>query len=674
MAKIFFSRGIDKYDNRPDQRSSADFNIFVDVIDRDRSPQKGLTYICAALGIGVHYQQPQKYHGIDHWRLKNHALDRCFLAFDFDGFASPEVFEEVCQYFQKWNCLIYTTASHSELAPRARAIVELDRTVSYVEGVELGMAAQRMLESVFGVGSIKFDDSVYRATQPLFTPVTSSISTRCLGQPMEVDRVINTYPVQVSAQISNVVTNVDTNITSKIFQWPSGFIQKGNRNPTMLRYAGHLRKRGHTEEEILALALAMNVQRFDPALSDEEVADICDRYSHQNSSSISTQFIEIDTGGVFAESAGAFHVPVTPPPKREYVFAGQVTAGTLNVIGGQGGVSKTMLVMQACVAAAVGGSIGNLSISAGASLLFLGEEDEAERDRRMGAICQHFNADRTLVEKRVKCYGAAGIDIRLTQKIESNAQATQMGDEVIRIALAHSVDSGAPLKIIVFDHSRLVLGGDPNSAEDVTQLTRILTKIARATGAAVILLAHSPKSVATKAGNEISSTDIAGSSAFVDNARAAYMMWTMREEEAKSHHVPELDRMKYVRLENVKANYAQTGGGYWFKRKFMQDWDVAVLEQVALYSPSIFEAKGTHALRDRILSELRKKPGGITERHLRDMSGKNGLLKASDASVRKEVQSMLEDALIDRRKPTDAERRQFKLGGGVREILASLSE
>ena len=101
---------------------------------------------------------------------------------------------------------------------------------------------------------------------------------------------------------------------------------------------------------------------------------------------------------------------------------------------------------------------------------------------------------------------------------------------------------------------------------------------------------------------------------------------------------------------------------------------VAVLEQVALYSPSIFEAKGTHALRDRILSELRKKPGGITERHLRDMSGKNGLLKASDASVRKEVQSMLEDALIDRRKPTDAERRQFKLGGGVREILASLSE
>lgn len=56
------------------------------------------------------------------------------------------------------------------------------------------------------------------------------------------------------------------------------------------------------------------------------------------------------------------------------------------------------------------------------------------------------------------------------------------------------------------------------------------------------------------------------------------------------------------------------------------------------------------------------------------MSGKNGLLKASDASVRREVQSMLEDALIDRRKPTDAERRQFKLGGGVREILASLSE
>lgn len=441
----------------------------------------------------------------------------------------------------------------------------------------------------------------------------------------------------------------------------------------MLRYAGHLRQRGYTEEEILTLALAMNSQRFDPPLSEDEVADICDRYSHQNTNAELMQFSAENIDGNFSECSGSFEVPLVPPPKRDYVFAGQITAGTLGVIGGQGGVSKTMLLMQACVAAAVGSSLGHLSISPGSSLLFLGEEDEAERDRRMGAICQHFKFDRALVQQRVKCFGAAGIDIRLTQKINSNAHATQMGDEVIRIAKEHSKNTNVPLKFIVFDHARLVLGGDPNNAEDVTQLTRVLTNIAKKTGAAVFLVAHSPKSVAGKAGNEISASDISGSSAFVDNGRGAFMMWSMREDEAKTHHIPESDRIQYVRIGNVKTNYAQPGGGYWFKRVALPDWEVAVLEQVYLYSPSMFESKGTQALRDRILVELRKKTGGITERYLRDMAGKSGVLKASDAAVRKEVRSMLEDGLIDRRKPTLEERRQHKLAGGVREVLVSMS-
>ncbi len=669
MNEIIFSRGTKKFDNCPVQRSAPDFNSFLDFVDKDRSSRKGLTYICAALGAGIHYQQPKKYQGVDHWRLKNYALDRCFLAFDFDGFSSPDVFEKVRQYFEQWNCLIYTTASHTEDAPRARAIVELDRPVSYAEGVELGMAAQRMLESIFGVGAIEFDDSVYRASQPLYTPVDSSTSTRWLGHPMEVDRIINTYP----AQSINPNATGEASISNNAFQWPTGFVQQGSRNQTMLRYAGHLRGRGHTEEEILVLALAMNAQRFSPSLPEDEVGDICDRYSHQNTNTGPMQFSVEDVGGSLSECSGSFEVPTTPPPKRDYVFAGQITAGTLAVIGGQGGVSKTMLLMQACVAAAVGSSLGNLNISPGASLLFLGEEDEAERDRRMGAICQYFNADRKLVQQRVKCFGAAGIDIRLTQKINSNAHSTPMGEEVIRIARAHANEAGVPVKIIVFDHARLVLGGDPNNAEDVTQLTRVLTNIAKKTGAAVFLVAHSPKSVANKTGNEMSASDISGSSAFVDNGRGAFMMWSMREDEAKAHHIPESERVQYVRIGNVKTNYAQPGGGYWFKRVALPDWEVAILESVFLNSASVFESKATHALRDRILSELRKKPGGVTERSLRDMAGKTGVLKASDASVRKEVQAMLDDGLINRRKPTDAERRQYKLSGGIRDVLVSMS-
>lgn len=179
----------------------------------------------------------------------------------------------------------------------------------------------------------------------------------------------------------------------------------------------------------------------------------------------------------------------------------------------------------------------------------------------------------------------------------------------------------------------MALSGDPNSAEDVTQLTRVSTNIARVTGAAVLLLSHSPKSVAKKTSSEIGESDIAGPSAFVDNARAAYMMWTMREDEAKTHHIADSDRRNYVRLENVKATYAQTSRGGWFKRKFLSDLDVAVLEQTNVYSSSIFESKSIHALRDRILTELRRKNGGVTERSLRDMAGKTDSSK--DANLQR---------------------------------------
>lgn len=89
MALITFSSGTNKFDNCPAQNSAPDFHTFLDLVDKDRSPKKGLAYICAALCMGTHYQQPEKYQGLNHWRLKNHGQDRRFLAFDCDGFSSP---------------------------------------------------------------------------------------------------------------------------------------------------------------------------------------------------------------------------------------------------------------------------------------------------------------------------------------------------------------------------------------------------------------------------------------------------------------------------------------------------------------------------------------------------------------------------------------------------------
>ena len=330
-----------------------------------------------------------------------------------------------------------------------------------------------------------------------------------------------------------------------------------------------------------------------------------------------------------------------------------------------------MLMLQTVVAAAMGVQMEGIQVAEGGSILFLGEEDDAERDRRIGAICLQMNANPQLLEKRIKCYAAAGLDIRLTRTNESNIQPTDLVERIIQITTEHRESAGVPVRIIVFDHARLVLAGDPNDAQDVTELTRVLTYIARETGAAVFLLAHSPKSVLNKEGDEMNAADIAGSSAFVDNSRATFMMWTMRKGEAKNLGISEQERSKYVRLENVKSNYAAQGGGYWLERKPIQDWGISLLVKATLQIPSTFQSKNVTNLRGRILTQLNKKHGGITERNLRDMAGKDGDLGASDAKIRAEIKKMLDEGLIDRRAPTPDERRLHRLSGQVREILVS---
>jgi hypothetical protein len=676
MRHFQYSRGQDKFDNQPDQRSAVDFDEFADSLAADRSPRKGLTYICAALDTGPHYDKPEQYPGEAHWRLKDYGQPRRFLAFDFDGFARPSVFSLLCDHLSRFNALIYTTASHLPEAPRARAIVELNREVSPDEGVALGEAMQRSIESEFGAEQIKFDQSVYRSTQPIYTPVTSSEVFRHKGSPIDVDAMLAAWPqppMQTAPTGPQRISMLGHLLGG--FEVPQGVVARGERNSTMLRYVGHLRGRGLHEDEIWVLANTLNDQQFEPPLDADELRSVCDRYSHQNTAVLPHAWANgvASDLGLFSFADGAVVVPTSPPAKRHYVFAGQVTAGTVCTLGGSGGTSKTMLMMQIAVAAAVGQKCGAMAVAAGASMLFLGEEDAAERDRRLGGICAHWNADRALVARRVKCFAAAGVDIRLTKKVDSNAEQTALGNQVIEMAKAHAAEAGTPITLIVFDHARLVLGGDPNAADDVTQLTRVLTRIARETGACVVLLAHSPKSVMSKAGSEINAADIAGSSAFVDNSRAAFMMWSMREDEAKQHQVPLADRNKFVRLENVKANYAHTGGGCWFKRHFMSDWDIAVLDEAALWSPGLFAGKAQGALRSRILDVVRKKPGGITARSLRDQAGKAGELKASEKTVRAEIEDMISEGLLDRRPPTQAERRDHKLAAAVREVLVAFA-
>jgi AAA domain/Primase C terminal 1 (PriCT-1) len=650
--KICFSLGTSNYDNCPSQLVAASVKEFFDHLVSDQSTKKGMRYICGPMSAGPH-DKPLEYPGEKTWRLKRLALPRRFLAFDIDHCNDPTDFERLREYFSRWQSCFYTTASSMPEAPRARGIVILSAETSPSECESLGVILEKEIKASIG-NVFHFDPSVYRASQPIYTPLVNADFWSFDG-----------LPVQVADYAS--IIKVPPHSVRDVTVRPEGHgtIPVGSRNSTVLSQVGKWRRLGLTESEVLTLAKEFNQTCTDEPLGLGEVEDICSRYAHQ-STALAPSGPSEDTW----LTSGKRVIPRVAPPPRRYVFGHTITPGTLAVLGGSGGASKTMLAMQICASAACAKSIGEIQVAEGSSLLLLGEEDDAERDRRLGGICHHFALDVNKVMDRVLCIGAAGIDIRLTQQIESNTHPTGLGDRIVDLATDHANDCGVPLQFIVIDHARLVLGGDPNNAEDVTQLTRVLTNIARQTGAAVLLIAHSPKSVLSKAGYEINAADIAGSSAFVDNGRTAFMAYGMREEEAKKHYVPESERHNWVRVQNVKANYAQSGLGWWFKRMVVPGWDIAVLEQQILATTMDFTSNKRAVLQRKIIDHLRVYPGA-SKRAMRDRAGRKGVFGVSDRELMAEIEKMLESELLTARAPTPEERRTWKLNGQVREVLVS---
>lgn len=367
--------------------------------------------------------------------------------------------------------------------------------------------------------------------------------------------------------------------------------------------------------------------------------------------------------GTFKLADGDVHISRSPPFKRNYVMANVVTAGTYSVLAGSGGTLKTTLMLIAAASMAVGQDFGDLQIAQGAAMLFLGEEDHAEVSRRLSAVCMYYGFDPSVVSKLVKVFPAAGFDLRLTRNKDGSLGASDLVQNVIELAQQQVQACGDGVRLIVFDHARLVMDGDPDHAADVTQLTRVLTNVAQATGAAVILLAHSPKSVLKQQAKEMSIADVAGSSAFSDNARSGFVMYGMREDDARELKIPDADRNRYMKLKCAKANYGPQGTEWWFEKVTLDDWQVQVLKPVSLITPLFQPGKAKQLLRQRILAYLTQKPGR-SKRQLRDVSGRNKSLGASERDVLDATDALLEEGNLDLRKPTPTECAKHRLTRG----------
>jgi len=490
-----YSKGKSKYDNLPKQCSVDTFTEFSKDVLCSVSTEKGRTYVCAAVSAGLHSNQNKHPDQIGHWRQQKLAKPRKFLAFDFDGFQTPDVWEELREKFP-WKGFFYTTASHTHEAPRSRAFVKLSREVDHDEGVELGKAAQAYLESMITTGWIEFDKSVYASTQPIYTPVKGFKYHLVKGSVLDVDTILKWHNVRESSAVFQTIqadprplSALETLLasSSKI----SSPIPEGQRNPSLLEAAGRCRAQGLSQLAIEKHLIADNERWCEPPLDEEEVISIARRYAHQ------TQAQE-ETGSIFTkvqssanddeDDDGQFEVISAPAPP--YIFLttdelkelpttkwrvkGLFPEHGLGSIYGPSGSGKSFLALDLLAAVACGITFyGHKTTQC--PVVYVALEGTGGIAKRVEAYETHH---------KIKLPGTFRIVTDMLSLFSS--EASVFADEVIEAGLNEGV-------IVIDTLAQSAPGSDENSSAHMGIIISNAQLLQRMTNSLVVLIHHTGK-------------------------------------------------------------------------------------------------------------------------------------------------------------------------------------
>lgn len=357
------------------------------------------------------------------------------------------------------------------------------------------------------------------------------------------------------------------------------------------------------------------------------------------------------------------------PPLRDYVLEDIIVANKSCVLAGLGGVSKTMWLMMLSVCVALGRNFLGKATKVGCVLLVLGEEDHEEINRRFNAISHFLNlcdSEVLLVGERIRAFPTYGEDNRFTKTTSSVAESTEFPAEIIDAAKQLEAEAGLPVALIGLDHAGLIHGGDFNAREAVVQTLTQVGKIVNGTGAATMVLAHSPKTAVGK--DEADQNDVTGSAAWVDLTRGSFILRSMSLAEAKELGVNPDIRENYVSLTAVKANYGPKGFKIWMERQTLPNYSVSVLQWVSLSKPLPINPR--HSLSSKVKIFIGQHPGQYTKTSLRDtQGGTSGQFKVGKHQVAAAVEDLLASSEIQLVPPTPEQRAKFGLHAQVTQVL-----
>jgi len=251
------------------------------------------------------------------------------------------------------------------------------------------------------------------------------------------------------------------------------------------------------------------------------------------------------------ERSRATRYMLSAPPERRWLFKGVLPLGIVGLIVAPGGTGKSTFAIQMGIAVATGGKLADAWDvgEAGAALLLMAEDDDAELHRRVCMISDHIGLPGNALD-RLHVVSLAGEDVRLIS--ESREHGIQHTDVVTR--LIASAEKIPDLRLIVIDPASRWRDGNENDASNATRFIQAVERIALATGATALLIHHTSKGA--MASGESSQGASRGSSALPDGGRWMAQLATVNKTMNKTLKIPEPDMRMHVVLSVPKGNYA----------------------------------------------------------------------------------------------------------------------
>jgi RecA-family ATPase len=218
-----------------------------------------------------------------------------------------------------------------------------------------------------------------------------------------------------------------------------------------------------------------------------------------------------------------------PPPELRFAIADLIPDGCVSLMAGDGGGGKSILMQTAATCIALGQTFLGRTAAAGPALYLTAEDTDAIVHARQARINRALGIGMADLAGKLFAHSAADRDFTLFAG----------GEETVLLRALTTEIAAYGIRFVVIDNAALTFDDLEIDRRAVSTFLRSLNTLARRTGAAVVLIAHTSKS-----SDSTSARMASGSTAWVNAARAGLLLKTVDDG---------------AELTLAKANYSKRG-------------------------------------------------------------------------------------------------------------------